>query len=176
MIRYYNSGLYETFYTKYNIESDNESYSIDNIKFNKDLLAEYFKDSLREITGNAEKEEEIKQLIDDILTYNGACLKPLIFNEKIALECKLIPFTYNAVNLLANNDGVPVAPCGARVDAYQALTHGSIDEFSILFSEDYEDHFVRVVGEEIKNRVLIAIKSTNGTKPSENDTIGVYYK
>ncbi len=173
MIRYFNSGLYETFYREYSIES----YDINNIGFNKDLLAEYFKDFLRELTSDAKKEEEIRHHIDDILIFNSRCLKPLIFNEKIALECGLIPFTYDGINLLTkNDDDVPIAPCGAKVDAYQALTDGTIDENSILFSKIYPDHFARIVGEELKRKVLEAISDTYGDKRPENNIIGVYYK
>ena len=97
--------------------------------------------------------EQICNLFLENIDYYPTYFQPLIFNEEIALECSLTPFTHYELNLLAlSGCGMDFSP---RLDAYQALTDNTIDERSYLFLDF--DYFEYVVGKTLTERVLEAI-------------------
>jgi hypothetical protein len=70
-------------------------------------------------------------------------------NVEIALECGLIPFRFKEHFFLAFGAcGMDLSP---KLDAYQVLTSGTIDEFSMLFRD--EKYFRYVVGDEVTEKV-----------------------
>jgi hypothetical protein len=101
MTNYYNSGLYlEPFFTKHkHLELD--YYSIYDEMVDRDdfhLYAEYYGDDLE-----CKDDEELRQQVGDLalekISYWSTYFEPLIFDEKIALECALIPFSFRGVKL-----------------------------------------------------------------------------
>ena len=97
--------------------------------------------------------EQISNLFLENIDYYPTYFQPLIFNEEIALECSLTPFTHYELNLLAlSGCGMDFSP---RLDAYQALTDNTIDERSYLFLDF--DYFEYVVGKTLTEKVLEAI-------------------
>ena len=75
------------------------------------------------------------------------------FNEAVALECGLTPFSYKGKNMLAlSGCGTDLTP---TLDAYQALVHKTIDSNSRFFSTD--KYFEYLVGEDLAKKVLEAI-------------------
>jgi len=97
--------------------------------------------------------EQISNLFLENINYYPTYFQPLIFNEEIALECSLTPFTHHELNLLAlSGCGMDFSP---RLDTYQALTDHTIDERSYLFLDF--DYFEYVVGKNLTQKVLEAI-------------------
>ena len=95
MTRFYNSGLYLTpFFTKHKEVDltlfDNE-YLHEEIEYNADLFAEYFKGGLVEQCKYNPKRKINNEFLKYIPTW-PRYYEPLIFEEEIALECGLIPF------------------------------------------------------------------------------------
>ena len=116
------------------------------------LYAEYYGDEL-EFEGEEDLREQVIDLVLEKISYWSTYFEPLIFNEKAALECDLIPFVFENINLLA------LAGCGMdlspKLDAYQALTDNTIDKGSRLFTES--DYFEYVVGSSLAEKVKQAI-------------------
>ena len=160
MTRYFNSGLYEeAFYTKHQIDLYNDCGVYENIEYNRQLLAEYHKDDLyfSYSDDNDKSEQEIDELFWDALTHWTIYFEPLVFDEEIALKCGLTPFTYKGKNLLAlSGCGMDLSP---RLDAYQALSHKTIDRNSRYFftANRLDKYFEYVVGKELAEEVLKAI-------------------
>ncbi|WPY01593.1 hypothetical protein Trichorick_01507 (plasmid) [Candidatus Trichorickettsia mobilis] len=161
MTRFYNSGLYLTpFFTKHkevNLTLFDNEYLHDEIEYNADLFAEHFKGSLVEQC----KYNPSRKVNNDFLKYIPTWpryYEPLVFNEKIALECGLIPFVLKVDRLCL----IAVSVCGSdlspRLDAYQALTDNTIDENSYLFSDF--DYFQEILGKNLTQKVLEAISYT----------------
>lgn len=155
MTNYYNSGLYqEPFFTKHkHLELDYYSFyeeMIDSDNFR--LYAEYYGDEL-ECEGEEDLREQVIDLVLEKISYWSTYFEPIIFNEKIAFECGLIPFTTDRLNLLA------LAGCGMdlspKLDAYQALTDNTIDKGSRLFTDN--GYFEHVVGSSLAEKVKQAI-------------------
>ena len=154
MTNYYSSGLYlEPFFTKHRIDLDRMYNCMDDIGYNFTLLSNYYQDSIED----EQDEDEIRAIVDErffeALSYWTIYFEPLIFNEKAALECDLIPFVFENINLLA------LAGCGMdlspKLDAYQALTDNTIDKGSRLFTES--NYFEYVVGSSLAEQVKQAI-------------------
>lgn len=107
-------------------------------------------------------DEEIDGVIDSIfmwMTY----FEPRVYNEEIAIKCNLIPFKLydpildNQTNLLAYGAcGTDMSP---RLEAYQYLTAGTVDEYGILIKilrhnhTRYEDNFTAAVGKRVLDEI-----------------------
>lgn len=147
MVNYYNSGVYlEPFYTKHKIDY---GHLLDgDLTYNYQLFLKY--NSVEEY----ENEDDIKEQIDTMfledISYWSTYFEPLIFNEEIALDCGLTPFTYKGKNMLAlSGCGMNLSP---KLDVYQALTDNTIDEHSLLFSDS--TYFENVVGKILTEKTL----------------------
>ena len=165
MTRYFNSGLYEdAFYTKHQIDLYNDCGVYENIEYDRQLLAEYYlaeyyKDDMvfSYSADNDKWEQEIDELFWDALSHWTIYFEPLVFDKETALKCGLTPFTYKGKNLLAlSGCGMDLSP---RLDAYQALSHKTIDRNSRLFftANRSDKYFEYVVGKELAEEVLKAI-------------------
>ena len=153
--RYFNSGIHEKpyFTTINNLLNEikrNDEYDL--VKYDQDLFKRYYGDDFSDL-------DEIEQndaLIDyfwEKLSYWEIYFQPLKYNEEIAHECGLIPFKYNNLELLAlGGCGMDLFP---RLDAYQALTDGTIDKQSKLFRE--KSYFEQVVGTDLTKEVIKVI-------------------
>jgi hypothetical protein len=166
-IRFFNSGLYtKSFYSTYDTEEilcDDWDFR-QHCHYNKDLM----KTRYSEVELSNLEEDQIDELIDDdffndIQTHH-ILYEPLIFNEAIALDCGLIPFTqfeYDKYELLALGDSGfdPSIKTNLlfKLDAYQVLTDNSIDEHSLFFGTYSKDIAKRVLGDEVYNKVIEAI-------------------
>ena len=161
MTRFYNSGLYLTpFFTKHkevDLTLFDDEYLHEEIEYNADLFAEYFKGGLVEQCKYNPKRKINNEFLKYIPTW-PRYYEPLIFEEEIALECGLIPFVLKVDRLCL----IAISVCGSdlspRLDTYQALTNNTIDENSYLFSDF--DYFQSVVGKELTEKVLQAISYT----------------
>lgn len=167
-IKFYNSGLYDgpSFYETYNTEDLLvEDYEL-HVKYNRELMkTRYSNIELENLDDN-----QISDRIDDDFHKDiNACYdlySPSIFNEEIALDCGLIPFTYKIerdITLLLLATGIQgyEYTIGARslikLSAYQLLTHCTLDEKSILLQREQEDHCKTLLGAEIYNKVMKVI-------------------
>ena len=160
MTRYFNSGLYEdAFYTKHQIDLYNDCGVYENIEYDRQLLAEYYKDDMvfSYSADNDKWEQEIDELFWNALSHWTIYFEPLVFDEEIALKCGLTPFIYKDKNLLAlSGFGIDFSP---RLDAYQALTHKTIDRNSRFFftANRPDKYFEYAVSKELAEEVLKAI-------------------
>jgi hypothetical protein len=79
---------------------------------------------------------KIAELVWCDIGYDITYYEPLIFNSLIALKCKLFPFASEGRKLLATGLRAEYWPylISARLDAYRALTHKTIDKGSLLFT------------------------------------------
>ena len=167
-IRFFNSGLYNepSFYKQHDIGKFDidDLFFRDYYSYNNDLM----KTRYSEVELSNLEEDQINELINDdffkdIQTHH-TLYEPLIFNEEIALDCGLIPFTqfeYDKYELLALGDSGfdPSIKTNLlfKLDAYQVLTDNSIDEHSPFFGTYSKDIAKRVLGDEVYNRVVEAI-------------------
>lgn len=171
-IKFFNSGLYnKSFYSTYDTEEilcDDWDFR-EHCHYNKDLM----KTRYSEVELSNLDEDQINELIDDDffndIQTHYTLYEPLIFNETIALDCGLIPFTYkgdNKYELLTLGDSGfdPSIKTNLlfKLDAYQVLTDNSIDEFSPFLDRankniDSRDIAKRVLGDEVYNRVIETI-------------------
>jgi len=154
MTNYYNSGLYmESFFTKHKHLGLDYDYLLDEmLGCNYHLFLKHYSDDLDYKNDDDLKEQICNLFIDDIACYS-LYFQPQIFDEEIALECSLTPFTHDGLSLLALSGwGADLSP---KLDAYQGLTHNTIDENSCLFSDF--DYFQGLLGENLTNKVLQAI-------------------
>ncbi len=173
--KFFKSGLYNEpcFYTDYDIQwvFDNIDYDEDrsyreHVSYNYDLM----KTRYSEVELNNLDEDQVNELIDDDLfediNNHYTLYSPSIFNENVALDCGLIPFTYNwhnkSINLLALGDSGfdPSIKTNLlfKLDAYQVLSDNSIDEHSQLFATYANENIAkRVLGDEVYNRIIEAI-------------------
>ena len=159
----FNSGLYETpFFTKHKINFQNEFENIymdfDNFIYSYEI--KYHQGDLNENLTDEEK-EEIQHDYYERASWLPTVFEPIIFNEKIALECGLIPFTLETedetLQLLAlGGCGMNLSP---RLDAYQFLTHNTIDKNSLYFTD--QNYFKNVVGESITNQIKRTLQKDN---------------
>jgi hypothetical protein len=76
----------------------------------------------------------------------------VIFDEEVALECALIPFSFAEAKLLS------LAGYGGyyfpKLDAYEVLTCGSISKESSYFKENERAYFRYIVGENVHQRIV----------------------
>ena len=152
--RYFSSGLYKKpFYRTHHFDIDELYNNIDELQYDRQLLLKEWKGEA--IDDNDEDEESLFEIVEqrfwEGLSYWNTYFEPLVFDEEIALECYLTPFTYNHVNLLAlSGCGMDLSP---KLDAYQALTHGTIDRDSSFFSINNNEYFEYVAGKEIVRKM-----------------------
>lgn len=160
MINHFDSGLYtDPFYTKHQLDFCSDHSLMEKVEFNDELLAQHYQDHYDFIYDDEENEcdkwEQVNEQFWDALSYSRIYFEPMIFDEKIALECGLTPFTYQEKGMLA------LSGCGmdlsAKLDTYQALVHCTIDKCSKLFTTCARDYFEYVVGKDATRRVLEAV-------------------
>jgi len=168
MTNYFNSGLYDSFcdkqfYKEHDIDFRTNTDDYYNIEYNRELLAAYYKirsdrynNDEHADSANYEQWERVDDKFREALNCWQIYFEPMIFNEEIALECKLIPFTYQGVGMLAlAGYGMDFSP---RLDTYQVLTHNTVDQYSRLVrANKYDDYFEYVVGKDMMKKVLKAI-------------------
>jgi hypothetical protein len=109
MTNYYNSGLYEeAFFTKRKIDI---SKSFDKISYNYQLLSKHFA-----IEEDYQDEDEIREQTEiefwEALSMWPTYFEPLIFNEQIAVECGLTPFSYYCENYDRELQLLALSGCG----------------------------------------------------------------
>jgi hypothetical protein len=143
----------DSFYTKHQIGINELKNAWNNIEYNKDLFIKHFKDPY---TCKKEIEEQTDQVFLEKLSSWSAYFEPLVFNEKTALECNLIPFVFKGKNLLASGRYSIDFPCLTEyLDAYQALTDGTIGLESTFYTD--RNYFENIVGKGLTEKVLKAI-------------------
>ena len=94
MTNYYNSGLYmESFFTKHKHLGLDYDYLLDEmLGCNYHLFLNHYSDDL-DYKNDDDLKEQISNLFLENIDYYPTYFQPLIFNEEIALECNLTPFT-----------------------------------------------------------------------------------
>ncbi len=161
MTQYFDSGLYEhAFYTKHEIDFDSDKTAYEDIEYSSELLGEHYKRDIGlEYSDEDDQWEQVREMFWDNVSCCPICFEPLIFNEEIALECFLTPFTFKEKGMLAlPGYGIELTP---RLEAYQTLVHNTIDRKSRFFSSGADDYFESaLVGKEVSKKVLQAINST----------------
>lgn len=159
--KFYSSGLYrEPFYKKHHLYM--EDINIEDVYYNRELLLEVWSEDEEDIKGEDEYEkedrlfEQVEQDFWENLSFYNTYYEPIIFDERIALECGLTPFTYDDKELLAlSGGGMDLSP---KLDAYQVLTQRKIDPDSEFFSVNNQDYFRSVIGDEIMNKMTKILK------------------
>ena len=100
----------------------------------------------------------------DGLCCSNVCFSPLVYNEKIALECGLIPFIYKSDMFLdLAGYGMDLIP---KLEAYQVLAHNSIDKNSRFFSSANmaEEYFAYVIGKKVARKIISIISDNTWFK------------
>lgn len=96
-------------------------------------------------------------LVGDLSSWD-LYFEPLIFDEEVALECALIPFSFAEVKLLS------LAGYGGyyfpKLDAYEVLTCGSISKESSYFKENERAYFRYIVGENVHQRIVRVLEKS----------------
>ncbi|HJD59957.1 MAG TPA: hypothetical protein LFW20_04805 [Rickettsia endosymbiont of Omalisus fontisbellaquei] len=150
----------KVFYIDYTVDFlRKEKYLREEVKYNRELLLEHYKEELEYIEDEDKKLEEIDRIFWESLNHWLIYFEPLIYNEEIALRCGLIPFEYQGKKLLAFSaykiDLVPRMDLRFRLDAYRLLTFSTIDRKSRIFTcPYYRKYFKNIVGEEITKKIL----------------------
>ncbi len=133
----------DIFYRKYILDEKDDC----QITFDDTLLAKAWKTSIKKT------DEIFENKIRGCLAF----FEPLYFNAKIALKCGLIPLSYTIG--LPDSEGkriyrvwedalaCPDDEETIRLDAYQVLTHGTIDRESTFFTD--KEQFTSIVGKDI---------------------------
>ena len=135
----------ETFFKKH-VLALNTGDSYVSVKYNYEILLQKWGQNLK--FHNEERPRElVREIFWDIISCNKTYYEPFIFDEKIALECDLIPFTYKGRNMLAITIVGVEEYINRKLDEYQVLTHGTIDEKSLYFVKDERAYFKQVVGQ-----------------------------
>ena len=151
----FNSGLYEgeTFYTIQEIDFSENPHLLECVEYNKELLKEYYFEDAKIEEG--ELQEHIEERLWEDLANSDIYYEPMIFDEEIALECGLIPFTYKGEEFHGSNSGRKMLACISNevghLDAYQVLTHNTIDKNSRLLSHTQD---CDVVGSKVMQKIL----------------------
>ena len=148
MKKFYDSGLYQPrFFRKHRIEYNKVCSHVDDISYNYALLSNYYQDSIEDEDNEDRIREIIEESFFEALSYWSIYLEPLVFNEKTALECGLIPFVFADIKLLSlGGCGMDLSP---KLDAYQVLTCGMIDKRSKYFGKRDKSYFEHVVGKSV---------------------------
>ena len=92
----------------------------------------------------------------EALSYWTIYFQPRIENEELAWKLNLIPFWFDDTFYLAlGGCGMDLSP---KLDAYQALTDGTVPSSSMFRNNRDHEYAKHVVGEETFNKVLETIK------------------
>jgi hypothetical protein len=152
MRKFLSSGLYEPpFFTKHRIEFHKIASNIDDISYDFILVSNYYQDLIE----GEQDEDRIREIIEEsffeALRYLPLYFEPLVFNEKTALECGLIPFIFQDIKLLSlAGYGMNLSP---KLDAYQVLVCGMIDKRSTYFHKREKAYFEHVVGKGVYEKL-----------------------
>lgn len=152
MIKFFNSGLYQPpFFRKHRIEYNKICSHVDDISYNYALLSNYYQDSIEDEDNEDRMREIVEESFFEALSYWPIYFEPLVFNEKTALECALIPFVFEEIKLLSLvGYGMDLSP---KLDAYQLLTCGMIDKKSKYFRKREKAYFEHVVGRSVYEQI-----------------------
>ena len=129
------------------------------VDYNFTLLARHY---LNVDVSSYDNLELIKDKVISVLSWDlntwDLYFEPLIFDEKIALECALIPFSFRGVKLLSlTQHRVYYA---YRIDAYEVLTCGSLNKNSGYFKENERPYFRYIVGEDVYQRIVRVLEES----------------
>lgn len=155
--KFHSSGLYLPFpfYKTRKINFDNEKLKR-SASYNVDLLVEFWRDKEVIKKANLSKEKE-KEIIDKLfreqLVYQ-IYWKPLLFEEREALECGLTPFYFRKQGLLTFPPFIfdRIADYFPRLHAYQLLTSHTIDPECSFFINK-KSYFENMVSKDIVDRM-----------------------
>ena len=102
MRKFYDSGLYQPpFFRKHRIEYNKICACIGDTSYNLALLSNYYQDLIEDEDNEDRIREIIEESFFEALSYWPIYFEPLVFNEKTALECALIPFVFEDIKLLS---------------------------------------------------------------------------
>ena len=187
MINFYNSGLYKsdnnkkTFYKKYKIEHESAlgtrssqeflNCLLKRTKYNLPLLAEYYHtvNSLNyvDIEDLCKKlrKEFVTMVLSFSLSWRYYYYMPCLFDEKIALECDLVPFQFDGLNLLSVGT-IDTFHSLTKLEAYQLLTHGTIDKEGNYFNNynSSKGDIVKILNEKTAEKILKKLAEFNAEK------------
>ena len=129
------------------------------VDYNLTLLAHHY---LNVDVSPYDNLELIKDKVTSALSWDlntwDLYFEPLIFDEEVALECALIPFSFAEVELLS------LAGYGSyyfpKLDAYEVLTCGSISKESSYFKENERAYFRYIVGENVHQRIVRVLEKS----------------
>ncbi|WPY01741.1 hypothetical protein Trichorick_01659 (plasmid) [Candidatus Trichorickettsia mobilis] len=95
-----------------------------NVDYNFALLARHYLNVEVDSSNNLEliRDKVISAISWDLNTWD-LYFEPLIFDEEVALECSLIPFSFRGLKLLSSTEHRVYY--SFRIDAYEVLTCGS---------------------------------------------------
>jgi len=120
------------------------------IEADEDHTDEYLEEKKEEL--RSEYEWEAIQQCEESLGYWTVYFQPDYIDEDVAIECRLHPFYYDDEFYLAlGGAGMDLSP---KLDAYQALTTGTLPRDTKIFSDP--EYFKYVVGEKLYQKVLEA--------------------
>ena len=132
------------------------------IVFDHELFKSYIDTNNNDID---KQDGDLEDIIWDKLLDCNACVRPQKYDEIIAYKCNLIPFfhccsqryglNYGSTYLILEKSDTDLSP---KLDAYQALTSGTIDPNSKLFKD--RAYFEQVVGVDLTEEVLAAISQS----------------
>ena len=140
---------FESFYDEVRLSDYDDDY-IMKVEFPDEIIELYKEEYEYEDEDEDEREwQAIEQLKED-LSYWIVYYEPHREDVNAAIECDLIPFEYDGRFFLAlGGCGMDLSP---KLDAYQALTDGTIPPESKLFSD--RKYFEYVVGKELTKKVI----------------------
>mgnify|MGYP001559545813 CR=1 FL=1 len=106
--------------------------------------------------------ERIEHKFLDMLEAWEEYYEPIKYDAKIAIECGLLPFTWNTTDasiclLACGEDGLNYY---TKLDAYQLLTSKSISKNSDIFTNP--ESFKKVLGDEVYNKMQEILGGGNG--------------
>ena len=153
MRKFYDSGLYQPpFFRKHRIEYNKICACIGDTSYNLALLSNYYQDLIEDEDNEDRIREIIEESFFEALSYWPIYFEPLVFNEKTALECGLIPFVFEDIKLLSlAGYGMDLLP---KLEAYQVLTCGMIDKRSKYFHKREKANFEHVVGQSVYEQMV----------------------
>lgn len=130
-----------------------------NVEYNFALLARHYLNVDVSSYDNLEliKNKVISALSWDLNTWD-LYVEPLVFDEKVALECALIPFSFREVKLLSLTGHR--AYFNYRIDAYEVLTCGRMNKDSGYFKKNEKPYFRYIVGEEVYQRIVLTLEAS----------------
>lgn len=138
---------FESFYDEVRLSDYNDDYIME-VEF-PDEIIELYKDEYEYEDDDEREWEAIERLREDLL-YWVVYYEPHREDVNAAIECGLIPFKYDGRFFLAlGGCGMDLSP---KLDAYQALTDGTIPPESTLFRD--HRYFEYVVGKELTKKVI----------------------